>query len=123
MLLDSNIVIYSTQSSYGFLRAFIAENEPVVSALTKLEVLGYHKLNSEDTRLLTALFDTLPILPISMEIISKAIELRQQRKMTLGDSIIAATAIVHNTVLATRNVSDFNWIKQIKLLNPIDKEK
>jgi len=48
MLLDSNIIIYAAQAENEFLREFIAENSPFVSALSYLEVLGYHQLNNED---------------------------------------------------------------------------
>jgi len=44
MLLDSNIIIYAAQLENEFLREFIAENSPYVSALSYLEVLGYHQL-------------------------------------------------------------------------------
>ena len=40
MLLDSNIIIYAAQLENEFLREFIAENSPYVSALSYLEVLG-----------------------------------------------------------------------------------
>lgn len=43
MLLDSNIIIYATQPEYVWLREFIAEHEPVVSALSYVETLGYHR--------------------------------------------------------------------------------
>ncbi len=43
MLLDSNIVIYAAEQENEFLREFIAENNPYVSALSYIEVLGYHK--------------------------------------------------------------------------------
>ena len=45
MLLDSNIIIYAAQAENEFLREFIAKNSPYVSALSYLEVLGYHKLS------------------------------------------------------------------------------
>jgi len=40
--------------------------------------------------------------------------------MSLGDSIIAATSLVFNAELYTRNISDFKHISDIKVLNPID---
>lgn len=53
-------------------------------------------------------------------VIHKATILRQQKKMSLGDAIIASTAIVHNKILVTRNIKDFSWIEDLKLHNPID---
>jgi predicted nucleic acid-binding protein len=50
----------------------------------------------------------------------QAITLRQQRKMSLGDSLIAATALAYEIPLATRTVKDFDWISGLTLINPID---
>ena len=39
--------------------------------------------------------------------------------MSLGDSIIAGTAIIHKRTLVTRNIDDFRWIEEIDLLDPL----
>ena len=39
--------------------------------------------------------------------------------MTLGDAIVASTAVEHGRVLVTRNTEDFRWISEIKLLDPL----
>ncbi len=38
--------------------------------------------------------------------------------MSLGDAIIAATALEYNATLVTRNTSDFDWISDLILENP-----
>jgi predicted nucleic acid-binding protein len=53
------------------------------------------------------------------DIASKAIELRRTAKINLADAVIAATAILNNFELATRNINDFKMIKEIKLINPL----
>jgi predicted nucleic acid-binding protein len=47
------------------------------------------------------------ILPIDELVIEKTISVRQNKKIALGDAIIAATALVHDLVLISRNTSDF----------------
>ena len=59
------------------------------------------------------------ILPVNELVIDKAIELRQQRKMLVGDAIIAATAIINQAELYSRNTTDFDWIPTLRLINPI----
>ena len=59
---------------------------------------------------MTDLFDTLQIIPIDSTIIDKAIELRQTRKMSIGDAIIGATAILKNSEISTRNTYDFRGL-------------
>jgi predicted nucleic acid-binding protein len=40
--------------------------------------------------------------------------------MSLGDSIIAATALGGDSTLITRNVDDFRWIAGLVVINPFD---
>jgi len=49
-----------------------------------------------------------------------AIQFRQQQSMSLGDAIIAATALEHHQTLATRNIKDFDWIDGLKVINPLN---
>jgi predicted nucleic acid-binding protein len=59
------------------------------------------------------------MLQIDELVIHKAIQLRQTAKMSLGDAIIAATVLNHNLQLWTNNISDFDGIHGIKILNPL----
>ena len=117
--MDSNIIIYATDPKYDGLRAFIDQQNAVVSMINKVEVLGYHKLTFEHKQQLEGLFQALPILPISDAIVAQAISLRQQHKMSLGDTLIAATALIHHLKLATANVKDFAWIENLAVINPV----
>lgn len=120
MLLDSNIIIYAAQTEHEFLREFIAENSPYVSALSYLEVLGYHQLSNDDKIYFEEFFKAAEILPVSQAVIEQAVRLKQNKKMSLGDAIIAGTALVYNLTIVTRNINDFRWINDLKLLNPFD---
>ena len=44
MLVDSNILIYATMPEYGELRQWLLGALPKVSIISKVEILGYHKL-------------------------------------------------------------------------------
>jgi predicted nucleic acid-binding protein len=107
MLLDSNIIIYAAQPQHAELRRFIAENDVVISAVSYVEVLGFHKLTEADRLTLTDFFAASDILPITQSVLDNAVQLRQMRKMSLGDALVAATALVYNRTLVTRNVKDF----------------
>ena len=121
MLLDSNIFIYATQPEYVQLRQWCIEREIYASDMTRLEVLGYHQLTPEDKQSLISLFAQTKIYPISKPIIELGIQLKQQRKMSVGDAIIAATALINHKILVTRNSNDFNWIENLEILNPLSK--
>ena len=60
------------------------------------------------------------VLPLSQAVLDQAVALRQQRKMSLGDALIAGTALVHGLTLVTRNVDDFQWVQGLTLLNPFE---
>lgn len=119
LLLDSNIFIYTIQPKYKDLREWVVGQNLAASEISLVEVLGYHHLTAEDSLDLKELFSVTKILPVTRVIVDKAIELRQQRKMSLGDALIAATAINHQVILVTRNTADFDWIEGLEVLNPI----
>ena len=122
MLLDSNIIIYAALPQYAALKNFIAKHVPAVSAISRVEVLGYHLLSEMDRRNFEEFFAAATLLPISDSVLSKATELRQIRKLSLGDALIAGTALTHGLTLVTRNSADFSWIKGLALLDPMIEE-
>ena len=117
-LLDSNIIIYGIQTAYAYLSPLFYESDSYISEITKLEVLGYHKFDAISKQDMTELFDSLQIIPIDSTIIDKAVELRQLRKMSIGDAVIAATAIIKDCEILSRNTSDFTRLG-ITVSNPV----
>ncbi|MCL7455121.1 MAG: type II toxin-antitoxin system VapC family toxin [Anaerolineae bacterium] len=120
MLIDSNIIIYASQPEHARLREFIAAKVPAVSAVSYVEVLGYHELTATEESLFREFFTVSTVLPIDQDVLDKAVTLRQQRRMTLGDALVAATALVHRLPLVTHNVDDFAWIDDLTLVDPLD---
>ena len=123
MLLDSNIIIYAALPEYGVLQDFIAKHAPAVSAISRVEVLGYHLLTQQDRSEFEEFFAAATVLPVSDLVISKAIELRQVRKLKLGDSLIAGTALAHGLTLVTKDTQDFQWIDGLTLLDPLESQQ
>lgn len=119
ILADSNLIIYAASGKYPDLVEWFAENKPVISAITLVEVLGYHKLKADEKEVLENLFAELSVVYPSVEVFQKAVELRQQRNISVSDALIAATAIFHNLTLATYNTSDFNWVNVLNLTDPL----
>ncbi|MFD2934491.1 type II toxin-antitoxin system VapC family toxin [Spirosoma flavum] len=105
MILDSNIIIYSARPDYVQLARYLQINQATVrvSLIFTLEVLGFSRIESNDKLLFEAYFTSIEVLPLSRDIITEAIRLRQQRKRSLGDSIIAATALVYTLPILTNN--------------------
>jgi len=122
MLVDSNIIIYAAQLAHSQLRRFIAEHAPALSTVSYVEVLGYHQLDDQDRQYFEQFFRRSRVFPLSQAILDQAVALLQQRRMSLGDALIAGTALVHDLMLVTRNVEDFQWIQGLWFLNPFEAE-
>src|SRR3954447_13350457 len=118
MLLDSNVIIYSAQPENEFLRQLIAERAPAVSAVSYVEVLGYYRLTETERRYFEAFFAEARALPLSQPVLDEAVRLRQAKKIKLGDSLVAGTALLHDLTLVTRNIDDFTGIDGLRILNP-----
>lgn len=101
MILDSNITVYSIKSEYELLANHSRTNPGIlhVSAISMVEVLGFRRLNHQEKQDFEIFFRAVTVLDMSAEIILEAIRLRQQRKRSLGNSIIAATTLLHNLPL------------------------
>ena len=119
MLVDSNIIIYAALPKHTELRRFIIDHDPSVSAISYVEVLGYHGLTDRQRRGFENFFVRSPILPLDVEVLEQATRLRQRRRIRLGDSLIAGTALQHDMTLATHNTSDFQWIEGLRVLDPL----
>ena len=120
MLADSNILIYATKPEHAELRQWMIETLPKVSVISKVEILGYHKLQVAEKDVLTELLNSLELIYLTPSSYEIAIQLRQQRKLTLGDALIAATCLEHGYALVTRNTFDFTWIDELKVVNLLE---
>lgn len=118
ILLDSNIVIYAADSARADAVRFVAENETAVSAISYVEALGYHDLDVVERQRLEAFFDTEPTFELDPLVLDRAVSLRQRRRMSLGDALVAATALVHDLPLATNNLKDFRNIPGLQIVRP-----
>lgn len=119
MLLDSNIIIYASLPEYATLRRWIGEHTPAVSAISYVEVLGYHRLTPLAREDFRRFFQIAELLPVDRPILDEAVRLRQLRRMSLGDAFIAATALVYRRVLITHNLVDFQWVPGLQLFDPL----
>ena len=123
MLLDSNIIIYAVENDNPELLDLVHDSESSTSIVSYVEVLGYLGLTEENKQTFERIFATIRIFPLNLAIADRAVALRQQRRMGLGDSIIAATALLHNQTLLTHNTRDFRWIEGLDLQDPMEEQE
>jgi predicted nucleic acid-binding protein len=121
IIADTNLIIYSVPAANAALNAWFAKEAPFVSVVSYVEALGYHRHTAEDKLALEKFFARSVMLEIDKQVLMKAIELKQMRRMKLGDALIAATALVHDCTLATHNTADFAWIPNLSLVDPVER--
>ena len=122
ILLDSNIVIYSAEPEYADLQQLVEEQDTAVSIASYIEVLGFRRLDDYRKRFFEEFFRSIEVIHLTTEIADRAIGLRQQRRIELGDAIIAATTLVHSIPLLTRNIGDFRWVENLDVHDPLAQE-
>ena len=121
-LLDSNIVIYLIKGGLDYEVEQKLRNATLtgltLSVITKIEILGF-AFPTDDVQSKTERFiSKSTILPLDDEIVEKTIEIRRTYKIKLPDALIAATAIVFDMTLLSRNDKDFTQIPELKYMNP-----
>jgi predicted nucleic acid-binding protein len=120
-LIDSNAVIdylgkKMPKAGLDLLSA-VMDSTPQVSVITKVEVLGYNAPQDSE-QLLKSFMDDVVVIGLTDEIITQTIAIRKTHKIKLPDAFVAATAIVFNLTLVTRNAIDFKMIKNLALIDP-----
>ena len=121
MVCDSNILIYAGEPGDLLCLPYVEHAEAMIASVTRIEVLGFPRfglLSAAQRARLEALVTSTIELPLDEEVIRQAIPLRQQKKMSLADAIIAATALEYGVPLVTRNVDDFKHIPGLQIINP-----
>ncbi|MCZ8157723.1 MAG: type II toxin-antitoxin system VapC family toxin [Leptospira sp.] len=117
MILDSDVIIFLCN---GLAQDKIPKNKPLfASVISKIEVLGYHRLTDFEKSKLSHFFDTITVLPLNAMIEKEAIRIRQTRNISLEDAIVAATAICHDDTLMTANGDAFDWISGLEIISPV----
>jgi predicted nucleic acid-binding protein len=120
-LIDTNVIIDNLGNKLPKNAIdFISNIDFSISSITKIEVLGWKNATENQLKPLYSFMETLNILPIDEAVINKTIEIRQSKKINLGDALIAATALTNNLTIITRNIKDFDTIENLNIINPYD---
>ena len=117
-LIDSNVLIEYVGNLFpepiqSSLSA-ILDDSFTISFINKVEILGHHSVD-EAWR---GFVNQASIIAPDEDIIEQTIQLRIQHKIKIPDAIIAATALVNDLTLLTRNVADFKKVSNLKVQNP-----
>ncbi len=122
---DTNTVIYYLQQQFPpstekFMDNLVSEARPVISAITEIELLCWKAATEKDMEVLRNFIGDALVVELEQPIKYKTADIRKKHKIKLPDAIIAATALVYELTLVSRNVSDFKDIDGLQLINPWD---
>ncbi|WP_413669891.1 type II toxin-antitoxin system VapC family toxin [Mucilaginibacter sp. Mucisp86] len=122
-LWDSNTAIYFLQKQFPpvtekLIEGLLTESLPTISAITEIELLCWKTTSDADLQLLADFINDVTIFELEKAVKLKTAEIRKTNRIKLPDAIIAATALVHELTLVTRNIKDFDQIRGLKVINP-----
>ncbi len=122
---DTNTVIYYLQQQFPpaaekFMDNLVNEARPVISAITEIELFCWKSASEKDLEVLHHFIDDALVIELEQPIKYKTADIRKKHKIKLPDAIIAATALVYDLSLVSRNVSDLINIDGLQLINPWD---
>lgn len=104
-MLDTNFILGLLKSDAQVLADYasrqILAGECSYSAITRMELLGFHRITPDEKVLIKQKLENFSYLPLNQEIEDRVIELRQSRKIKLPDAMIAATALNFGIELLT----------------------
>lgn len=126
-LLDTNILIYYLADAIP--SESLDEVEDMltssfcISIITKIEFLGWKKHTPAGYEVAEYFIRSAEVYPLTERIADTSIHLRRTYGMRLADAVIAATAVVHDCALVTRNEDDFSRICTLEIVNPFNKEE
>ena len=125
-LWDTNTAIYFLQQQFPinaekYIDELLLENQPVISAITEIELLCWKNATENDIQSLQLFIKDCLVIELEQSIKIKTAEIRKAHGLKLPDAIIAASALVYELILLSRNVSDFTKIQGLQIINPWDK--
>jgi len=90
----------------------------MLSVVTRIELLSWRSATKSQLVVLESYINDAKVFDLSEAVIRKTIDIRKEQRVKLPDAIIAATALIHDLTLLTRNTSDFNRITGLEIINP-----
>ncbi len=121
-LWDTNTAVYFLQQQFPpnaekFIDELLKENQPIISTITEIELMCWKTATEKDSIVLNNFISDALVIELEQAIKFKTAEIRKVRRIKLPDAIIAATAVIYNLTLLSRNLSDFGSIGGFKIIN------
>ena len=126
MIIDSDILIYASRNQEQTLGFLIQSGESetlYITAISYVELLAGARDKIEQRRI-EKFLNRFVLLTVDDSASRRAIELVKQYHLSHGlelpDAFIAAIALERKESLATHNIQDFRFIKNLAVISPDD---
>jgi predicted nucleic acid-binding protein len=121
-LIDTNVLIHALAGDADAqtlvrIDAAIADNARY-SVVTRMELLGWSGHTTDTRRETEALLSQLNQIALTPAVVAAVIDIRSRIAIKLPDAIIAASALVENVPLMTRDTGAFKHIPGLVLIDP-----
>jgi len=122
-IFDTNVIIDYIQGNFSdegaaFVESLLFENVPNISVITEIEVLCWKHSMEEDIEQYKKFIAKSNVIGLDNDVKLKTIDIRKNNKIKLPDAVIAATALIYDLELITRNVKDFENVAKLKIKSP-----
>ncbi|HUT63236.1 MAG TPA: type II toxin-antitoxin system VapC family toxin [Anaerolineae bacterium] len=122
--MDTNIIIYFFKDEFPDEKTKwitdVFQTSFNVSVIAQIEFLGWNGFTPLQYKQACQFLDNANIISLDEEIAGKAIQLMREQRIKLPDAVIAATSIINNFTLVTRNIKDFISIEGLHVYNPVN---
>lgn len=121
LLIDTDILIDIGKNDESAVKRLCDEEKKstlAISTITQMELIVGCR-NKTEMKILDEFLARFEIVSLNFDITQKAVELLKQYRLSNGlliaDSFIAATAIILNSPLLSKNQKDYKFIKELEL--------
>jgi predicted nucleic acid-binding protein len=118
---DTNIYYLQQQfppNAEKFMDESLKDAQPCISTITEIELLCWKTAIEKDLEVLRDFISNTLVIELERPIKLKTADIRKEHKIKLPDAVIAATAVIYDLILITRNVSNFKNILELKIIDP-----
>lgn len=126
-LLDTNSLIYyfqgAPQMDPVFQQIDRGEARPLVSIITEIELLGFPRLTRQDETRIRSLLSGFTVVAVDERIAAQSVVLKRRHGLKTPDAIIAATALLEDACLVTRDQALLDKVPEVQSLNPFGRKQ
>lgn len=117
--IDTNILIYYAADDPKAVEFFETHKNDIlyIPSIVIVEFLSYPLISREAVIKFQQFISQTVIVNLDYFVAERAADIRKTHKLSLADAVVAASSIITNSSLVTRNVRDFKKIKNLKIVS------